>query len=115
MARKIARVALWTSQGAANQVDPAELLQMIETDDKEAKRCAIKAFEQHPPDVAIGALARLLQDEDAAIRAAAVGSLGKFGDSAAGFSEQLADMAAKDKDARVQALARWALKQVSPK
>jgi len=119
LCRKIARISMWTSQGAqktnnttiltvllvgaASQVDPAECLLLLTEDDKEAKRCAIKALEQHPGSIALEPLGQMLDDGDAGIRTAAIGSLGKFGKEAAPFAAKLIQMSTEDEDARVKA------------
>lgn len=92
------------SLGAANQVDPAELLSMLTVEEeKDAKRTAIKALEQHPASVAVEPLVKMLEDEDAGVRTATISSLGKFKKDALPAADKLTRMTSEDPDKRVQA------------
>lgn len=77
-------------------------MDMLQEPDNNAKRAAIKALEQHPATVSVDALGRMLDDEDASIRTAAVGSLGKFKSAAGAYAQKLHQISSDDPDKRVQ-------------
>jgi len=97
--------------GRAWQLDPTELQTMLASHEVTVRRAGLLALEQHPPEVALKAVAGMLDDPDVETRCIAVKALGKYGQAAQAHAAQL-DQLAADSNRRIQACAKWAVVEI---